>query len=100
MILKITNMYSEDRDLQVSFQSLFGKGLATWVGGPPQIGQEYDIEMTLDETFCWGENIKPSANNIDLFYTAKGKTHLTAELISTDDDKCAAIRLYGLIILI
>lgn len=100
MIVKITNMHSEDHGLQVSFQSLFGKGLAAWVGGPPQIGQEYDIEMTLDEAFCWGENIKPSANNIDLFYTVKGKTHLTAELISIDDDKCAAIRLNGLIILI
>jgi hypothetical protein len=100
MIVKITNMYSAGRGLQVSFQSLVGNGLAEWVGEPPKIGQEYDIEMTLNETFCWGENIKPSANSIDLFYTVKSKAHILAELISIDDDKCAAIRLNGFIILI
>lgn len=84
----------------MSFQSLFGNGIAEWFGSLPEIGQEYNVEVTLDELFCWGEKIKPSAKNIELFYTESGKTHLTAKLISIDDDRCAAICINGLIILI
>jgi hypothetical protein len=95
VIIKITNIYSEDQILQVSFHSVFGNGIAEWFGSPPEIGQKYNIEVTFDELFCLGENIEPSSNNIELFYTESGKTHLTAKLISIDDDRCAAICING-----
>jgi len=99
MLVKITNVVSKGDVLEVSFHSLVGNGIALWVGTCPEIGKECEVEVSLDDIFCWGKNIKPSSKNVDQIYSAAGRTYVTAELISMDDEH-AAIRINGSIALI
>lgn len=54
----------------------------------------------MNDIFYWGKNIHPSTKNIDHFYSVGDSMHLVAELISIDEDSCAAIRINGSITLI
>ncbi|MDR0191407.1 hypothetical protein RCO22_20875 [Pseudomonas yamanorum] len=100
MIVKIADVFSKDSTLHVSFRSPTGNGVAVWIGSAPEVGQQYDVELNLDNIFYWGENIKPADSNVDFLYFKNGATHLVAELISVDDDNCAAIRIGGSVVLI
>ncbi|MDY7535652.1 hypothetical protein RGV33_28925 [Pseudomonas sp. Bout1] len=76
-LVKITNVVSKSDVLEVSFHLLVGNGVALWAGTCSEIGKECEVEVSLDDIFYWGKNIKPSSKNVDRIYSAAGRTYLT-----------------------
>lgn len=42
----------------VSFTCSLGAGVATWVGPPPHVGDQCDVEIEIDDVLTWGENLR------------------------------------------
>lgn len=43
--------------ITVVFRTACGDGVARWVGEPVQVGETYDVELTIEETLTWGSTI-------------------------------------------
>jgi hypothetical protein len=63
-VTQILSKYATTYPL-VEVNSSLGTFQAVWVGERPELGTYY-VELGLEETLKWGENIEPTAENIYL----------------------------------
>ena len=77
-------------------------GVCSSLFADPEIkeGLTYDVEINIDDDFFWNENISPSIKHAPSIDFHSGKLHITAELISSEDDGCGALRIGNSIVLI
>lgn len=100
MKIRITEVISTADTLLVSFRSSIGSGTASWLGVPPNIGDDQDVELDLDEIFSWGVNVMPSFDTTSQITHVNGTYQITAELIEVTDEDCAVLKLGDSILLI
>ena len=100
MKIRITEALSNEDTLLVGFHSPAGSGTGLWVGILPKIGDELDVEFDLDEIFSWGKNLIPSPRKAPYIQVTKKVTQITAEIIHSGDDECAALKFGESVILI
>jgi hypothetical protein len=84
----------------VEFSTPYGVGSSLFAAPEIKEGLTYDVEINIDDDFFWNENIAPSINHAPSIDFHSGKLHITAELISSEDDGCGALRIGDSIALI
>ncbi|EJN20861.1 hypothetical protein PMI36_03925 [Pseudomonas sp. GM79] len=84
----------------VEFSTPYGVGSSLFAAPEIKEGLTYDVEINIDDDFFWNENIAPSIKHAPSIYFHSGKLHITAELISSEDDGCGALRIGDSIALI
>lgn len=100
MKIQITHIHEHQNALHVTFHSLLGDGIAQWDGLAPNIGEDLDVELDMDEVFSWQTNIMLSSDRTPSISTLDSVTRIIAELIESTDDEFKALRLGNSIILI
>lgn len=100
MKIQIIDLIPDHNELNVSFHSANGDGIALWKGATPEVGEVLDVEFDLDDIFSWGKNITPSSASTSKIENKNGVTFITAQLIQRAGDECAALKLGSSIILI
>ena len=100
MIVKILNIFSHREKSYVNYETSAGRGVATWIGPIPKIGEYIDVEFDLNDIFCWKDNITQSPQHEEKIELIDSTTYITAELIFGHDGNCAALRIGSSIILI
>lgn len=98
MFIEVIDVFISGKAINVSFSSPLGSAAAFWEGGAPEPGQEYDVELTLDEQFVWGHNIEPSRNNVASIRMVEGAVCITARLVSIEADGIAVMDLAGSVV--
>lgn len=101
MLIKIIENLAETDSLKVKFSSEFGNGTALWSSShpKPKAGEEYDVELEIDEIFTWGLNAKAQTKVLESINTIESKTVITAKAISIQQN-CTALKIGKTIILI
>lgn len=97
-ILKIIEL--TDLGAYVEFSSPYGVGLSFFVGFDLEENQTHDVELSIDDEFVWGINIKLSDSTSPAIDFHSRALHITAEIISIEDDDCSALRIGSSITLI
>ncbi|RON42582.1 hypothetical protein BK666_22850 [Pseudomonas frederiksbergensis] len=97
-ILKIIEL--TDLGAYVEFSSPYGIGLSFFVGSDLQENQTHDIELSIDDNFVWGDNIKLSDKTSPSIGYLSKELSITAEIIAIEDDDCSALRIGSSITLI
>lgn len=100
MKIFITDIFSGQGVLHVSFHSSVGDGVAVWNGAQPKAGDIVNVEFDLDEVFSWGKNMTHSSEKTPKITAIADVTYITAELSQGADKECAALKLSDSIILI
>lgn len=77
----------------VEYSTPYGNGVSEFIGSTPEENQSYDVEFNIDDDFLWGENLTPSKKNATSIHFDLGKTYITAELITIEDDDCGALKI-------
>jgi len=85
---------------RVSFLCAHGTGQANWSGPPPPVDTWREVELDLDDAFCWGENLKPSTRHDCQLRVQDDALHLRAELIAIEADGSGVLNIGGSIVLI
>jgi len=84
----------------VEFSTTYGVGRSLFSSAEIQENQTYDVEIDIDDDFIWSENITLSSDCAPSIHFNSGGLHITAELISNEEDGCGALKLGDAIILI
>lgn len=82
-------------EILVDFSTDVGFATAVWHAAPPKVGNQYDVELEVDDEFFWGGNACPALNNIQSIKMKDGIVAMTGTLISNDADGCAVVDLDG-----
>ena len=85
---------------RVSFLSAHGTGQANWSGPRPTVDAWLEVELDLDDAFCWGENLKPSFHHDCQLRFQNDALHLRAELVAIEADGTGVLNVGGSIVLI
>lgn len=93
MIVKILSIFSHHEKSYVNYETSAGRGVATWIGPTPKIGEYIDVEFDLNDIFCWKHNITRPPQHEEKIEIIDSITYITAELILGNDDNCAALRI-------
>jgi hypothetical protein len=88
------------KEVLVGFSTSVGFATAVWRAAPPKVGDQYDVELEVNDEFVWGENGCSSLNNSHSIEVADGIVTMTGTLISNDMEGGAAVDVGGSIILI
>ncbi|PRC09419.1 hypothetical protein [Pseudomonas poae] len=100
MKIRVSEVLSVANTIRVHFHSSAGSGTALWMGTPPGIGEEHDVEFDLNEVFSWGKNLIPSYHKAPHITVINGVTQITAQIVQNADEEWAALQLGDSIILI
>ena len=84
----------------VIFSTPNGKGKAVWEGSKPNVGESYDVEIDIDETLTWNEDIHASNDSEQSIVEHNGINILKAKLIAVEDDGCLTLDFTGTIIFV
>lgn len=87
------------KEVLVGFSTSVGFATAVWRAAPPKAGDQYDVELEVDDAFVWGENACSSLNNAHSIEMADGIITMTGTLILNDMEGGAAVDVGGSIIL-
>ncbi|MGE7955810.1 hypothetical protein ACQKQA_04270 [Pseudomonas sp. NPDC089530] len=101
--MKVTILSAAQSDTErsfVEFSTFVGNGLAHWRARPTAKGQTHDVEVEIDDDFFWGKNIKSSAKASSSIENCQGTIHVTAKLISSEDDGLAVVELDNSIVML
>lgn len=94
MKIKIDEVKNVSGNISVAFSTDFGGAVATWSADIPKVGEEYDVELEIDEKFVWGDNIDVSGDRFSL--SIKDRViFLTSSLVSMAEDGVAIIDING-----
>ena len=88
------------KEVLVGFSTNVGAATAVWRATPPKGGEQYDVELEVDDEFVWGENACSSLNNAHSVGVMDGIVTMTGTLISNDMEGGAVIDVGGSIIFI
>lgn len=97
-IISVENVAGDT--VRVEVESEFGRFPAVWSGAAPDLGATLAVELTLGESFTWGEDIvavdnRPHALRVE----EDGPLVLVATLEQWDEDGFAALRLGSSVVL-
>ena len=65
------------KEVLVGFSTSVGFATAVLRAAPPKVGDQYDIELEVDDEFVWGENACSSLNNAHSIEVADGIATMT-----------------------
>lgn len=88
------------KEVLVGFSTNVGSATAVWRAAPPKVGEQYDVELEVDDEFVWGENACFSLNNAHSIGVMDGVVTMTGTLISNDMEGGAVVDVGGSIIFI
>ncbi|MGF6223302.1 hypothetical protein [Pseudomonas frederiksbergensis] len=88
------------KEVLVGFSTSVGAAIAVWRAAPPEVGEQYDVELEIDDEFVWGENACSSLNNAHSIGVMDGIVTMTGTLISNDMEGGAVVDVGGSIIFI
>ena len=88
------------KEVLVGFSTSVGAAIAVWRAAPPKVGEQYDVELEIDDEFVWGENACSSLNNAHSIGVMGGIVTMTGTLISNDMEGGAVVDVGGSIIFI
>lgn len=94
MKVKIDEVKSFSGHISVAFSTEFGSAIAAWPADFPNVGEEYDVELEIDEEFVWGDNVAMSGDYYSLS-TNERLISLSAYLVSMAEDGVALIDING-----
>lgn len=60
------------KEVLVGFSTSVEFATKVWRAAPPKVGDQYDVELDIDDEFVWGENACSSLNNAQLIEVADG----------------------------
>jgi hypothetical protein len=81
----------EDRS-SIQFESPLGSARAEWVGRPPATPAAYDVELEIDQSLAWGEDVYPLPHRQDRIAMV-GNEVLIQGLLERVDNGCAVVRI-------
>ncbi|WP_409285792.1 hypothetical protein [Pseudomonas protegens] len=101
MRITLTALQSDPSSaLWVDFNCAFGQGRGLWLGAPPQVAQEHDVELSLEDEFRWQHNLWPGTGPEPRIDRDSDGLHITGRLLQVDEDGGAALAIGGSIILL
>lgn len=100
MKIRVTDIFSKQNILHVSFHSAIGEATALWGDIAPKIGEIIDVEFDFEEVFSWNRNVKPTSEKSSTIKMEDSLIRITAELVHADEEGCAALKFGDSIILI
>ncbi|WP_434601940.1 hypothetical protein J3P91_23955 [Pseudomonas sp. Z4-7] len=80
--------------MHITFSTAIGTGAATWKDGIPEAGEEWEVELEINDEFVYGENAKEVNESYSLSME-KEVVNLNARLISIAEDKIAILDING-----
>nr|BFD41115.1 hypothetical protein FFPRI1PSEUD_26140 [Pseudomonas sp. FFPRI_1] len=86
--------------LQVSFSSACGDGRGQWLGPLPQVAQDYEVELSLEDEFHWNANISAAAQGPARLHWQRGALQVSGQLLQVEADGAAALAVDRSIILL
>ncbi|MDR1849175.1 MAG: hypothetical protein LBQ75_03970 [Zoogloeaceae bacterium] len=84
----------------VTFESRIGTGAANWYGTCPEVGEEYEVELDIDDRFEWGKNIHPSRENHQKLGLRDTTLEFVANVLSYEEDGVLTLSLDGGVLLL
>lgn len=84
----------------VSFSSALGNASARWMGLPPIVGNEYEVEIDVPGILKWGDEISESLTPVESIFEEGGQVCIVGQLKSIDEDGVAAIQFSNDIVLV
>lgn len=99
MRITVTSITNSTNGLLVEFLSQYGTGQGHWTEGLPNVDQEYDVEIDLDDPLKFGENIKRSDDEVPRIYCLEQQTSFIAKIENVLDDDTVSLRLGDSLIL-
>ncbi|MBN6774825.1 hypothetical protein JRG42_12830 [Pseudomonas granadensis] len=87
-------------ETQIEYSSDYGTGVSKFIGPPPKKDQALDVEIDINDNFYWGKNLATSKKKAPSIYYNNGKTFITAELLTIEDDGCGVLKIGDCIALI
>ncbi len=84
----------------VEFVSKYGTGRGHWKEGVPHTGQEYDIELGLDDALRVGVNIQLTNDESPRIHSSDEQTVFTARIAEVFDNDTANLQLGESLILV
>jgi hypothetical protein len=94
MKVKIDEVNNVSGNISVAFSTDFGNAIAAWSADIPKVGEEYDVELEIDEEFVWGDNIDIAGDHYSLSIKER-VIFLSASLVSMAEDGVAIIDING-----
>jgi len=90
MKVEIKAVRKTENQVHVIFSTAIGNGAAIWKDGPPEIGEEWEVELEINDEFVYGENAK-GAQEFYCLSMEKDTLNLNARLASIAEDGIAVI---------
>ena len=102
MKIEITsiNVDNKCQDLIVCFMTAFGSGSGIWIGTPPKIANQYEVELDIEDVLIWNDTIKETKDkNVVISYDDQGMM-LQGKVERLDSDGIVYVRLHSSLIMI
>ncbi|WP_414158551.1 hypothetical protein ACMGG8_23635 [Pseudomonas sp. BNK-45] len=101
MRITLTALHSDPSSaLWVDFSCAFGEGRGQWLGAPPQVAQEHEVELSLEDEFRWQHNLWVGTGPEPRMARDKDGLHITGQLLQVDEDGGAALAMGASIVLL
>ncbi|MGC5703115.1 hypothetical protein J4P02_23215 [Pseudomonas sp. NFXW11] len=84
----------------VAFSCAFGSGRGRWRGSPTPLGQEQEVEISVDDQLHWNRDLRPSSANTPSLQWEQDQLRICGQLLQVDEDGVAALALGPSIILL
>jgi hypothetical protein len=88
------------KEVFVEFSTSVGFAAAIWRAAPPKVGDQYDVELEVEDEFVWGDNASFSLSSAHSIEVVDDVVTMTGALISNDLEGGAVVDVGGSIILI
>lgn len=93
MRLRIRSIEKNLDGALVYFSSPVGDACGRWIGSPPSVDQEYEVEFDIPETLRWGQDVEETVVDQDSIFQKEDGIRIIGEIASFDDDLVATVRL-------
>lgn len=82
-----------ERDAVVRFKTPYGESRGRWVGTPPVLSENYDVELTVGEDFRWGETAVPTEDRRALLQQDQDRVLIQGQIEVAYPNGVAVLRL-------
>jgi hypothetical protein len=100
MRVKIEKVSVDDTRTTVSFSTTLGSAVAEWLGQPPRLHEEYDVELEIPGRLTWGDSIHQVHAGREAIESGMGTVGLVGRIVSVDEDGCLALQIGDSIVLV